>query len=370
MLPPDIQPIIERFQKNWLSLEVDSGSIVLPEELLVQTIQKNLLTKTPADWERYLVDHPLFRDTADLGMSGSLHLWSVELDRDQIYALVSRVTTDLSGTGLTAEYSDDLRSRLAQASFSGTIGYDPDDVRHSLIDGAMAYSGELIGMLHLENTENETHLTLTTADKKAITLVWNKTEKGYMLDIRATDAGVEIGKLTGSTIMQDGSLRDLRVELSSQGMTATLTHHTDGESFSGQLSAALAGTLNWSGSIDDHVLTALHLDGQSLFGSLTADLTQSGSLISGPLEVKMGTGTIFSATLGLGIARERFAVVFDSIIQEMPIHFDLDITGKASSRIDPITAPINPLKYSDIMKQVEAITSPSIDTGSGDFSQL
>jgi hypothetical protein len=369
MIPSDIQPIIERFQKNWLSLEGDSGSLV-PEQLLIQTIQKNLITKTPHDYEKYLVDHPVFHDTADLGMSGSLHQWTVELDRDQIYALISQVTTDLSGTGLTTEYSDDLRSRLALSTFSGTIGYDPDDVQHSLIDGSMTYSGELIGYISLQNTKNETHLTLTTADKKAITLIWNKTEKGYTVDIRATDAGVEMGKLTGSVVTDHGSLRDLRVEISSQGMVATLMHHTDGASFSGSLSAALAGTLNWSGSLQDHALTALHLDGQSLFGSLTADLTQSGSLISGPLEVKMGTGTLFSATLGLGIDPERFAVVFDSIIQEMPVHLDFDITGKTSSRVDPIVAPVNPLKYSDIMREVEAITSPSIDTGSGDFTKF
>jgi hypothetical protein len=155
---------------------VDTGSLS-PEETLINTIQRNLITKTPRDYEKYLVDHPVFRDTADLGMSGSLHRWSVELDRDQIYALVSQVTTDLSGTGLTAEYSTDLRSRLAQTSFSGTIGYDPDDMHNSLIDGNMTYSGELIGMIHLENTEHDLHLTLTTADKKAITFVWNKTEK-------------------------------------------------------------------------------------------------------------------------------------------------------------------------------------------------
>jgi hypothetical protein len=80
-------------------------------------------------------------------------------------------------------------------------------------------------------------------------------------------------------------------------MTATLMHHVDGESFSGKLSAAIVGTMNWTGSVHDHALTALHINGQSLFGSLVVDLTQSGSLISGPLELKTGTGTVFSATL-------------------------------------------------------------------------
>jgi hypothetical protein len=54
----------------------------------------------------------------------------------------------------------------------------------------------------------------------------------------------------------------------------------------------------------------------------------------------------------------------------MPVHLDFDITGKTSSRVDPIVAPVNPLKYSDIMREVEAITSPSIDTGSGDFTKF
>jgi hypothetical protein len=348
LIPATIKSIIDKYQGSWLSIDTDTGSLS-PEENLINTIQQNLITKTPRDYEKYLVDHPVFHDTADLGMSGSLHLWSVGLDRDQIYALVSRVTTDLSGTGLTVEYSDDLRSRLAQASFSGTIGYDPDDVHHSLIDGAMTYSGELIGMIHLENTEHNLHLTLTTADKKAITLVWNKTEKGYTLDIRATDSGLEMGKLIGSVEFVDDSLRDLSLELSSQGMTATLAHHVDDETFSGRLSAAIAGTISWTGSVEDHALTALHLDGQSLFGSLKADLTQSGSLISGPLEVNVGTGTLFSATLGLAMARERFAVVFDTIIQEMPVHLDLDIVARHDSRIPALQAPVDPRRYSDLL---------------------
>jgi hypothetical protein len=99
----------------------------------------------------------------------------------------------------------------------------------------MTYSGELIGMIHLENTEHETHLTLTTADNKAITLVWNKTQKGYTVDIRATDAGVEIGKLTGTITLDGDELRDLTIWFSTGDGVAKLTHHTDGMSFSGQL---------------------------------------------------------------------------------------------------------------------------------------
>jgi hypothetical protein len=366
VVPATIKAIIDKYQGSWLSLDVDTGSLS-PEETLVNTIQRNLITKTPRDYEKYLVDHPVFRDTADLGMSGSLHQWSVELDRDQIYALVSQVTTDLSGTGLTAEYSTDLRSRLAQVSFSGTIGYDPDDVHHSLIHGTMTYSGELIGMIHLENTEHDLHLTLTTADKKSIALVWNKTKKWYMVDIRATDAGVEMGKLIGSIEFGYGKLRDLSLELSAQGMTATLVHHVDGESFSGKLSAAIAGTMSWTGSVHDHALTALHINGQSIFGSLTADLTQSGSLISGPLEVKEGTGILLSANLGLAIARERFAVVFDSIIQEIPVHFDFDIVARHDSRIPALQAPVDPRRYSDLLREIESLSAlPEFNTsGSG-----
>jgi hypothetical protein len=120
IMPATIKTIIDTYQGGWLSLDADTGSLS-PEETLTNTIQRNLISKTPRDYEKYLVDHPVFHDTADLGMSGSLHQWRVELDRDQIYALVSQATTDLSGTGLTAEYSDDLRSHLAQSTFSGTI---------------------------------------------------------------------------------------------------------------------------------------------------------------------------------------------------------------------------------------------------------
>jgi hypothetical protein len=140
-------------------------------------------------------------------------------------------------------------------------------------------------------------------------------------------------------------------------MAVTLAHHIDGESFSGRLSAAVFGTMNWSGATQDHTLTALHIDGQSLFGSLTADLTQSGSLVSGPIEIKAGTGVLLSATLGLGIARERFAVVFDSIIQEMPVHLDFDIVARQSSRTPSIQAPVGPRKYSDLLREIDALST-------------
>lgn len=79
---------------------------------------RNILTKSLTDVEKYATDYPIFRDTADLGMSGSLQYWSVELDRAQILALSKQLSLDLAGTGMTDEYTRTLESNLATISFT------------------------------------------------------------------------------------------------------------------------------------------------------------------------------------------------------------------------------------------------------------
>ncbi len=51
-------------------------------------------------------------------MSGSLHVWSVELDRANILALAKTLSKDLAGTGMTDEYVQNMEKNLSTVSFS------------------------------------------------------------------------------------------------------------------------------------------------------------------------------------------------------------------------------------------------------------
>jgi hypothetical protein len=92
-----------------------------PAELAGYNIGRNLMTKSLSDIKKYATEYSLFRDTADLGMSGSLHIWSVELHKSNILALSKQLTLDLAGTGMTDAESAELAKNLEAVSFSGKI---------------------------------------------------------------------------------------------------------------------------------------------------------------------------------------------------------------------------------------------------------
>ncbi len=81
----DIRKILKKYENNWLSLlEKSQIDTMSSEELMGYNIGKNIFTKSLSDIEKYVTDFRIWKDTADLGMSGSLHVWSVELDHANI----------------------------------------------------------------------------------------------------------------------------------------------------------------------------------------------------------------------------------------------------------------------------------------------
>ena len=70
------------------------------------------------DIEAYLTNYPIWKSTADLGMSGSLHRFAIDLDREGVMNLIKKVTLDLSGSGMTKEIEEDMKKSLEALSFS------------------------------------------------------------------------------------------------------------------------------------------------------------------------------------------------------------------------------------------------------------
>ena len=179
----DIKKVLKKYENNWLSLIEKSSSGMTTKELMEYTIARNLTTKSLSDIEKYLTDYPIFHDTVDLGMSGSLHFWSVELDRAHILALSKQLTADLAGTGMTDADATALAKNLESLSFSGKMGLDPTNAKVSSLDGVFSASGKVISSISLIKNENNGSIRISSpkSDSEMI-LNYGKKDNRYSFD--------------------------------------------------------------------------------------------------------------------------------------------------------------------------------------------
>jgi hypothetical protein len=154
MMSDDIKTVLKKYENNWLSMTQKATIDMTTDELAGYNIGKNLMTKSLPDIEKYATDYMIWRDTADLGMSGSLHYWSVDLDRSQIAALAKQLSLDLAGTGMTTENMTTLESNLSTVSFSGHLAYDPADPTVSVLDGSLSASGHILADISIHKDKS------------------------------------------------------------------------------------------------------------------------------------------------------------------------------------------------------------------------
>ncbi len=357
MMSDDIKKILTKYENTWLSLSEQANIGMTPDELVGYNMGRNILTKSLTDVEKYATDYPIFRDTADLGMSGSLQYWSVELDRAQILSLTKQLTTDLAGTGMTDADSLDLAKNLETVSFSGKIGYDPADPRISVIDGALSVSGALVAEIMVSRGTDGGQIRISNSvEQLSMELNYGNKDDRYTFDVIVRQADTEMGKLNGYIDYTGGDLRELSLEGSAQGITVSLRHTVDGDQFSGKLSAVI-GTLEWSGVTGDGQLKSLKINGMAPFGSLTADLIEgTGGMVRGPVVVKSGEETLMDATLALAITKERFAIILDLLSESLPAHLDIDISAKSTPSSKTLTKPTSTKTLQDLMSEIDAIS--------------
>lgn len=155
---------------------------------------------------------------------------------------------------------------------------------------------------------------------------------------------------------KDGKFRELSLEASAQGMTVSMKHTVDGDKFVGKLSA-IVGSLEWSGTTGGDTLTALKIDGTAPFGSLSVNLVpnETDKMIRGPILLKAGEETLFSANFALEVAREKFAMILDVISDVTPAHIDMDITAKSTPSDKKVSAPNSTKSLQDLIKEIDAL---------------
>lgn len=258
---PEMRDVFARFDGTWLSwtqLDARAG-ITDPAELQAMAFLDNLSGLDRDKIEKYLTSNIIWKSTEDLGMSGALHMYRVELDRDNVLALMSSVKLDMTGVAFTAEESATLRDQLALVNLRGTMGFDPEgsdniDIFLTLIDDTSAS----LGTLSYSMTEAEIQVILTSTDTAiALTYTYTHTEDRNDMSLTFTQSGREMGSAVGYVTRAGDEFRELGLDITAQGITVTLKHNQkeDG-SFDGRILLPV-GSISWNGVIDNKKLTAL-----------------------------------------------------------------------------------------------------------------
>lgn len=163
LMTPEMRTIFAKYTDTWLSwtqAEAEAG-ITDPQELRVMAMTKNLAKMNLKTVEKYLTTYPIWKQVADLGMSGSLHVFSVELDREKAITLVDTITTDLTGSGLTTDDQSALRSELTNIGITGTLAFDPADAMVGQTRLTLSSTGGLsVGTISIDNTATGTQMTI------------------------------------------------------------------------------------------------------------------------------------------------------------------------------------------------------------------
>ena len=367
VIPDAVATVLKKYENTWLNITQQSQAEMSAEELMGYNIGKNLFTKSLVDIEKYATEYIFWKETADLGMSGSIHMWSVELDRTNILELAKRLSLDLAGTGMTTENADAIQKNLDTISFSGKLGFDPKDPRISILDGTLSLSGVILSEITLvKNADNGMVRFVNPEQKAAFVINYSKKEGKYSFDGGVTQEGIEMGKMTGYIEMNGHKFHELALEASAQGMTVSFKHTQENGTFTGKLSAVVA-TLEWSGMTNDGKLTGLKMNGTTPVGSFNTELSSTGSdMIMGPLVVKSGEETLVSANLGLEFAREKFAFLIDVLSADFPAHFDISIGAKSEKSSKSVTIPTVTKSFQEFIDEIEALTpaEPLMDESS------
>ncbi len=360
LIPTEMQTIIKKYENNWLNMSKGAESEMSAEELMGYNIARNLIGKSLSDVSNYATEYPIWKDTADLGMSGALHMWSIDMNRTNMVELAKKLSLDLAGTGMTAETISNLEKSLNTITFTGSLWFDPKNPEVSYLDGTISLSGTIIGWITISKNLDSTNIKLTSPeDQSALVLNFAKKETKYTLDASVLASGIEAGKISSYVEFQDRKLREISLEASVEGMTMTMKHTITGDTFVWKLSAVV-GTLDWSWTIKDDRVTTLKINGTSPFATLSADLSSTGSdMMRGLVTIKQEWSLLAQANLGLEIAKEKFGFIVDVLNEELPVHAEMMITAKTNSSSKKVSAPESKYSFEEFMTELEALTGPT-----------
>lgn len=149
-MTPEMKKVFDTYNNSWLAWTredaMKSLSGATPEEQLSFTVTENISKMSLKDLENYLTDFPLLTAKEDLGMSGALHMFQVELDRKNTLALAEKLARDLTQSGMTDVGRENFKNSLDAMNLSGTVGFHESNPEESIFSLTLSASGgEILG---------------------------------------------------------------------------------------------------------------------------------------------------------------------------------------------------------------------------------
>ncbi len=343
---------------------------------------------TIADVEGYLTKYHIWKQTADLGMSGSIHTFAIDLDRETVLILATQVTKDLTNSGISDTDKKGIQDSLSALMFSGTLGFDSDHADVAQMHLVISESGGTqLGVLDANTSSVLTQVHLTSAATNSdVTLTLTKTETRNEIQASVSEGGTEMGKLSGYIEHSGDNLKEISLDVTAQGVTVAMKHTVkDDGTFVGSLTLPI-GNLTWNGTLAGKKLTALTLKGTAPMGSVSMELTPQGDKIAGPLVVKEGSNDLFRANIGLLVDEGKFSLGVDVLSTDKSAdttpqsHVELNIVSKTTPYQGTITVPsptkplqtlldeLDKLSPKDSFAPVGQPDVPAIETPSSDIT--
>lgn len=364
----DIRAVFSRFDGKWLSwTQADARREVMTTEEqqaleIADSLQKMNLDKI----KEYLVKYPVWKSTEDLGMSGGLQMYRVELDKDKIVALADTVNKDLTGSGFSEEDRSLLRSNLETLNIWGIIGFHPTNPDVSFLNISLKNTtDQSLSSILIESGEKNSHFVVTDTTNGNVTISGSLTHDVPKMDliVTLTQSGSELGKVAGYIDTENKRFKEVSLDITAQWVTATFKHtqKEDGV-FDGKLVLPV-GSFTWNGAIADKTLSALQVQWVSPMGNIDMNLTSSGNMVSGPLSVKTDAEEIFHANIWLLARNDAFRFIIDipnGAGTTDTMHGEVGLTMNHETFGGTIDSPSDAVPLQDMLTELDKLSSDTV----------
>lgn len=117
MIDSEMMKIFAKYNNNWLAMTkadiLDSLSGSSEDDVLSYKISQALTELTLSDVEKYLTTYPIWKETKDLGMSGTLHQFEVELAKENLIAIAQDFSKKATGKELSPDSLKNITDNLS-----------------------------------------------------------------------------------------------------------------------------------------------------------------------------------------------------------------------------------------------------------------
>jgi hypothetical protein len=354
--------VFDEYDNVWLAqTSAMTFSWKTEADITAERIANNLINMTLKDVGKYATTYHIWKPTSSVTESGSLRIWSIDMDRDRVVELADALSRDLSGSGLLDDEKKGIHSFLSTLAFSGTLAFDTSDSSISELDLAISQSGGVrIWLLRIATSENRTQIALHT-DETNSTISFdlqNEKEKKEANAIFSL-SGSELARVSVLANFMENHFHDLRVSATYEGVSVMLEHtEKDRGNFEWKLTLPV-GLLTWNGTIKDDTLWSFALKWVIPDGSIDMTLTQSGESLVWPIAVVQSGQKVFEAIVGLISQKDRFAL--DVKVPPLGsgatdgLHFNIDTTVDMKKSGKDIEIPKDIKPMNEFMEKLDAV---------------